>query len=144
KWAQTCFYSPAPDQVPILERATRWAEELGEHAAQAQAHYVLGWILSVLGDSPAAMHQYRRALDLAEQAGAERLVVQLWANLGQGYAAACEVELATEYLTRALEHKRARSRSSGQLPQGFAYALGCRGAVQAHAGRFADAERDLS
>lgn len=143
-WATACVYSPAPDQVEVLERAAAHADELGETGARAQTRYSLGWIQYVLGDYDAAIEHCEAALQLAEAAGAGRLRDQLLANLGQIYAASGRYAEALERLGKSIERKRDRERrGSGSVAQGFAYALGCRASLHSDQGDFEASERDI-
>jgi class 3 adenylate cyclase/tetratricopeptide (TPR) repeat protein len=156
KWAGPCIYSPARSQLASLERAAAYAKELGDTAAEAQVEYALGWIRYVLGDYVEPVAHCRRALALAEAAGNEKFVVQLWANLGQSHAAAGEYPEALAFLTRSIEGKRARSPTSRHqvVAQGSvmrlvagaasAYTLGCRASVHADLGDFQSADDDLA
>jgi tetratricopeptide (TPR) repeat protein len=155
KWAGTCVYSPARNQLASLERAAAYAKELGDASAEAQVEYALGWICYVLGDYVEPVEHYRRALELAEAAGNDKFVVQLWANLGQCHAAAGEYREAFALLTRSIESKRARSPTSrrhvdtdGSVTRlvagaASAYSLGCRASIHADLGDFETADADL-
>jgi tetratricopeptide (TPR) repeat protein len=111
----------------------------------------------VLGGYVEPVEHYGRALALAEAAGNERFAVQLWANLGQSYAAAGEYTKGLDFLTRSIDAKRARSAvqrpvaAAGAQGSGVrlvagaasAYALACRAVVQGDLGDFDSADRDI-
>ena len=139
------IYSPDRSQLRILERAVSYAEELGEREAQAEAEYWLGWVKYTLGDYVEAKEHYRRALELASTAGINRLLAQLWANIGQNLAAAAKYDEAFEFLARSIENKRARGPYTRDqpIPQGFANALASRARAHADLGDFEAAQRDL-
>jgi class 3 adenylate cyclase/tetratricopeptide (TPR) repeat protein len=153
KWAGACAYSPARNQLDSLARAAAYARELGDNAAEAQVEYALGWIRYALGDHCEPVAHYRRALELAEAAGNEKFVAQLWANLGQSHAAARDYQAALAFLTRSIESKRARTASQRVVAQGSvtrlvagaasAYALACRASVHADLGDFEHADSDI-
>ena len=143
RWALACVYSPAREQLALLERALAYAYELGEVGAQAQTHDSIGWIYYVLGDYQHATRHYQAAL--AQAAGSAKLQAQLWANLGQTYAAAGDYEAALPLLSRSIDEKRARVRRADSAhAQGFAYSLACRASVYAHRGDFDSAGRDVA
>jgi class 3 adenylate cyclase/tetratricopeptide (TPR) repeat protein len=145
KWCLACVFSPTRDQLQVLERARRYAEELEDFAALSNVDYWMGWIHYALGQQDTAIRHSTRALSLAERAHNEPLRAQLLVNLGQSYAAAGAYALAIEHLDLGIAAKRARgsrARSSG-VPVGFAYALGCRALVYGDQGQFSRAYREI-
>jgi class 3 adenylate cyclase/tetratricopeptide (TPR) repeat protein len=146
KWAAACVFSPAPEQIEILERALRHTEEIGSAVGIAHSHYWLAWIHYALGDQERALQHTRHALAIAEQDAQGRLSTQLWANLGQIQLACAAPREALSALERALARKSEQSRgaSGTSVPVGFVYALGCQGVVHAYQGDFASAQRCLT
>lgn len=137
KWAAACVFNPARGQLSLLHAAAERAKELRAYDALGHALYWLGWIYYALGEQSASIEQYERALKLAEQAHDERLMAQLYANLGQSYAASGAYDLALVHLERSIEMKR--SRKDGRkhsVPVGFAYALGVKALVHGDRGQF--------
>jgi len=145
KWAAACVYSPAPEQIEVLERALRYTEELGQPAAVAHSHYWLGWIHYALGDQERALLHSQRALELADGSARERLCAQLYANLGQIQLTAAEADTARASLARAVtsKHEHARRASAASVPVGFVYAVGCQGVARGYLGEFDAAYADL-
>jgi class 3 adenylate cyclase/tetratricopeptide (TPR) repeat protein len=140
KWARACIFNPALDQLPILARAIDYAEELGDETAVAHAEYWVGWIEYALGDQDTAIRHLRRASSLAERAGDQPLLAQLYLNLGQSYAASLAYGPALECLSRGIEMRRARAGTRpGSTPVGLAYALGCQALVVGDRGEFSTA-----
>lgn len=140
KWARASVYCQSPDQLKVLERAARLAQELGDVNARADVAHMSAWICYALGEQQAAIDHCQRGLALAEQIGDHKQVGQLTSNLGQSYAAAGQYALAMPLLERAVELKRSgvRQRESS-VPVGFAYALSITAAIHADAGDFARA-----
>jgi class 3 adenylate cyclase/tetratricopeptide (TPR) repeat protein len=145
KWAAACVFSPAPEQIEILERALRHTEEIGAAVGIAHSHYWLAWIHYALGDQERALQHTHQALAIAEHGAQGRLQGQLWANLGQIQLACAAPREALNALERALAIKseQARSASGATVPVGFVYGLGCQGVVHAYQGDFGSAQRCL-
>jgi class 3 adenylate cyclase/tetratricopeptide (TPR) repeat protein len=144
-WAVACAYDPARSQLDHLHRAATYASDLGDKGAQAATHNSLGWIHYSLGDYVDAAEYYRSALSQAEAAGNSKLAEQVWANLGQTFAASGDYEQALVALTRSIDAKRHRSRGTGhgRVAQGFAYAMAGRATVHADRGDFEASDRDM-
>jgi class 3 adenylate cyclase/tetratricopeptide (TPR) repeat protein len=142
KWAAACVFSPAPEQVVLLERSLEFAEKLGDLEAIARSHYWLGWLHYALGQQDRARAHSERAVELAEKATNQKLVAQLVANLGQIQAAGGDCARALDALERALSLKlqHARTRFLRAVPVGFAYALGIKSLVHGYQGDFAQAD----
>lgn len=141
KWARASVFCQAPDQLSLLERAARHAQELGDLNTRADVAQMSAWICYALGEQEAAVSHCQRGLVLAEQIGDHKQVGQLTSNLGQSYAAAGQYALAMPLLERAVEHKRQRARKGEHsVPVGFAYALAVTACIHADRGEFARAE----
>jgi class 3 adenylate cyclase/tetratricopeptide (TPR) repeat protein len=145
KWAAACVFSPAPEQIEILERALQLSLTLGDVGSVAHSHYWLGWIHYALGDQERAFFHTERALVLAEGDEHHKLRAQLLANLGQIQLVAADPEPAAKNLQSAvaIKHAQAGVTRSAATPVGFVYALGCRGLLQGYLGDFTDAEHCL-
>jgi len=147
KWALPLLYSPvwARGNVPLLERALEYAAELGDLSAQGQAGHWLAFLHYVLGDCPASISYYQRAIALAEAANDTRLAAQLWGGLGASHGAAGDNLRAIECLDKGLAMKRSQARGSlsHTLAQGFAYQLGCKAIAHADVGELAESARDM-
>jgi predicted ATPase/class 3 adenylate cyclase len=135
KWSAACVYYPAREQLVVLARAVRYAEELADDKSLALAEYWTSWILYALGAQEGAIEHGTRALELSERLELERLTAQLLVNLGQSHAAAGDYGPAFAYLDRGIALKR----RTGSVAVGGAYALGCRALVHADRGEFAAA-----
>jgi class 3 adenylate cyclase/tetratricopeptide (TPR) repeat protein len=133
KWSAACVYYPSREQLVVLARAARYAEELQDYRALALVEHWTGWIHYGLGAQEAAIDHHQRALNLSERDNNDRLTAQLLVNLGQSHAAAGDYGPALEFLDRGIAMKR-RGRSIGV---GGAYALGCRAVVHGDRGEFA-------
>ena len=133
KWSAACVYYPAREQLEVLSRAVRYAEELADYKGLALAEYWTGWILYALGAQEAAIEHDMRALQISERHSYQRLTAQLLVNLGQSHAAAGDYGPAFTFLDRGIALKR----KSGAVGIGGAYALGCRAMVHADRGEFA-------
>jgi class 3 adenylate cyclase/tetratricopeptide (TPR) repeat protein len=142
KWAAACVFSPAPDQVALLERSLEFAEKLGDLESMARSHYWLGWLHYALGQQDRARAHSERAVELAEKATNQKLVAQLVANLGQIQAAGGDCARALEALEQAVSLKlqNARTRFLRAVPVGYAYALGMKALVHGYLGDFAQAD----
>jgi len=142
KWARASVYCQAPDQLKVLERAARLAEELGDVNGRADVAQMSAWICYALGEQQAAIDHCQRGLALAEQIGNHKQVGQLTSNLGQSYAAAGQYALALPLLERAVEIKQSGARKGeSSVPVGFAYALSVTAAIYADQGDFARVEQ---
>jgi tetratricopeptide (TPR) repeat protein len=142
KWAAACVFSPAPEQVVLLERSLAFAEKLEDIEAISRSHYWLGWLHYALGQQDRARAHSERAVELAEKATNQKLVAQLVANLGQIQAAGGDCARALEALERAMSLKlqNARTRFLRTVPVGFAYALGMKALVHGYLGDFVQAD----
>jgi tetratricopeptide (TPR) repeat protein len=132
KWARVSVYNQAPDQLKVLERAARLAEELGDMNGRADVAQMSAWICYALGEQQAAIDHCQRGLALAEQIGNHKQIGQLTSNLGQSYAAAGQYALAVPLLERAVELKQSGARQRERsVPVGFGYALSVTAAIYA-------------
>jgi tetratricopeptide (TPR) repeat protein len=138
KWAAACVFSPAPEQVTLLERSLELAQKLDDTEAVARSHYWLGWLHYALGQQDRARVHSEKAVELAEKATNQKLVAQLVANLGQIQAAGadCAKALATLESAVTLKQKNVKARFLRSVPVGFAYALGMKALVHGYVGDF--------
>lgn len=134
--AFACVFQPAPEQIEMLNRAAEIGARLDDTSAVGHAHFWAGFISYSLGEFEDATAQYTRGLEVAKEAGDERLFAQVRANLGQNHAAACQYDAALALLDESLESKRRlQSKASGRKPPtGLAYALAVRGLIDAERG----------
>ena len=146
KWAGACLYSPAEEHLQITQRAGDLALELGDVTSAARAEYWLGWFSYTLGNLEASVRYCRDALERARAIGNERLAAQVTLNLGQSLAAAGDYPEALVLFDTGLDVKRRTGRSGPdkiraerRVPQGFAYALACKGLVHGDLGQFSKA-----
>jgi len=146
QWAGACIYNPAPYQLPLLQRASRYASELADEGAQAQIEYWLGWIHYGLGEYVEAKAHCRNALVRAAAIKDEWFVAQLYANLGQSHATSGEYADAVAALTHSIGMRRGKPRYARGQPvsQGFAYSLGTRASAWAAMGDFDTADADMA
>ncbi|MEO8905718.1 MAG: adenylate/guanylate cyclase domain-containing protein [Polyangiaceae bacterium] len=135
KWSAACVYYPTREQLQVLVRAARYAEQLQDYRALALVEHWSGWIHYALGAQEPAIEHLKRALVLSERDHRTGLTAQLLLNIGQSYAAIGEYEPALEYLDRGIDIQRRWP----TLGRGGAYALGCRALVYADRGEFAAA-----
>ncbi len=142
KWAAACVFSPAPEQVALLERSLEFAERLDDTEAISRSHYWLGWLHYALGQQDRARGHSEKAVELAERVTNFKLVAQLVANLGQIQAAGADCARALEALDRAvsLKQKHVKTRFLRAVPVGFAYALGMKALVHGYLGDFEEAD----
>jgi class 3 adenylate cyclase/tetratricopeptide (TPR) repeat protein len=148
KWAAACVFSPAPEQIAVLERALYYTEEIGAAAGIAHSHYWLGWIHHALGDQERALEHTERALSIAALDAQSRLSTQLMANLGQIRLACAAPNEALSALAQAVQGKRrqhesTRGSSRRSVPVGLVYAMGCQGVAHAYLGDFESAHASL-
>jgi class 3 adenylate cyclase/tetratricopeptide (TPR) repeat protein len=143
KWATAFVYSPALDHLDTIERASRYARELGDVRAQAYAEYWLGWTNYVCGEYRASIRHYQRALELA--GASPTFATRVHLTLGQSHAAAGEYDMALKFLGEGLAAKRqlATDQVREQVDDGFVYALGCKGVLHALRGEFDLADMDM-
>jgi class 3 adenylate cyclase/tetratricopeptide (TPR) repeat protein len=133
-----CVFDPAREDVAIFERAVSLATGRREQGAIARAHYWLGYIHYALGESGPAIRHCETALAAARLFGADPLVVQISATLGQVRAAVCDYDAALALLDEAIFIKR--SHRSGTRPAvGLAYTLACKGSILGDRGHFTPA-----
>ena len=135
RWALASTYAPSRDCIVVLEESLRRARKRQDARGEAELNYYLGWIHYALGDQPASSNHSQRALHQADVIGAEKLVAQLLANLGQSAAAAGDYSEAHGFLDQAIGMKSSRTKSSAPSV-GWAYALSCKAFVVADEGAF--------
>ena len=141
KLGMTCIFDTLalPDALPLFQRALDLANGSGDLAAQARAHYWLGYMLYGHGVPRAAQQHCRQGLNLALQADDRRLAAQLEATLGQVLVALCKYEESMQLMAGALSSKRDQARPPRQgssLAVGSAFTLACKGSVLGDMGRF--------
>ncbi|HEX6272286.1 MAG TPA: AAA family ATPase, partial [Polyangiaceae bacterium] len=146
KWAAACLYSPAEEQLLLIQRAGNLALQLGDTTSAARAEYWLGWFSYTLGNLEVSVRHCREALERARAIGDERLATQISLNLGQSLAAAGDYPEALIHFDSSLDVKRRTGRShphktreGRRVPQGFAYALACKALVHGDLGQFSKA-----
>lgn len=145
KWARAWVYSQSTEQLRVLDRAKRYAEELGDVNALSDLEQMGAWICYALGDQERAIQHGTNGLRLAERAGHAKLAAQLTSNLGQCYAAAGNYGPAAELITRALEMKQQGARGrKGAVPVGFAYALATLATVHVDRGELEQARAEMA
>jgi class 3 adenylate cyclase/tetratricopeptide (TPR) repeat protein len=145
KWARAWVYSQAPEQLVLLDRAKRHAEELGDFAALADVEQMGAWICYALGEQARAIGHCQRGLALAERIGNPKLIAQLTSNLGQSHAAAGEYDQAEPLLVHAMQLKQGgASKRERAVPVGFAFALGALASIHADRGEFAAARDEMT
>ena len=135
RWALPCVYGPQTDQLATLQRTVNYAIELDDLDGLAHAYYWQGYISYVLGDQPASIAFYDRALLTAQEAGNNRLTVQIIATLGQSHAAASNYSEALPFLEKAIDEKR-RHPTRSRIRVGTSYALSAKSLVLGDMGDF--------
>jgi tetratricopeptide (TPR) repeat protein len=139
KLGRTCVFDPLSlaDDPSIFVRAEAVARGLGDLNVLARAKYWLAYICYSLGRFRESLRHAREALELAQQAGDQRLAAQIEAMLGQVLAATCDYPQAIKLIDSAMDTKRRRGRSRGDGPAiGSAYTLACKGGILADQGDF--------
>ena len=146
KWAGVYVYSGSSQQLGTAKQAKAWALEVGDPVTRARTIHWSAWLHYVLGDYQTAVAEVNEALSIAEHIdGAEQLVAQLAATLGQAHAAGGHRAEALEALARGVQAKRIRPGSTRRtLPMGYAYAVAARASLHAHYGDFEQAHSDMA
>ena len=142
KLALACVFDPLglADSVALFERGLALARRSGRLDVIARAEYWLGYVLYANGRALASQAHCEAALDLALQAGEERLAAQVRAVYGQVLVSAAAYEQALPLLDAGLEQRRQPVRLASNLVGGAAYTLACKGCLLGDRGRFAEAE----
>jgi len=138
KLGMTCIFDTLalPDALALFQRAVVLAEQTGDLAVQARAHYWMGYMLYGHGLPRPADRHCRQGMALATQAGDHRLVAQLRATLGQVLVALCQYDEALALMGDALASKQRQMRQGSSLAVGSAFTLACQGSVLGDRGQF--------
>lgn len=153
KWAGACMFHPAREQLEVLSASLEDARHLGYQSGVAYTLCWQGCIEYALGDQERAVATFGTCIGLASQLADERLLAQLYLNLGQSYAAATDYERAVEKINEglALKEQALRGRPRGRsgagrsvLMSGRAYAVGYLGLIKGDVGEFQQAYRYLN
>ncbi|MET0341104.1 MAG: AAA family ATPase [Polyangiales bacterium] len=140
RWAETTAHAPAREQLEVLTRATRHADELGGMRARVETRLATGWAHYLLGEYGEATRLFQAALGLSSEAHTSRFTDALWSRLGESLAAAGRYPEALAELNRGLG--RARERGDQASAEGVAHALACRAIVHADRGDAPQATAD--
>ena len=111
------------------------AYSLDDANAMANAHYWHGYMCYGFGRFRQGERHSRLALELAHQAGDQRLAAWIEGSLGQMLAASCQYDEAIALLNAAVSANQKRSRPGGSIAIGSAYALSCKGKRARRSGR---------
>lgn len=144
KLGLACVFDPLAlvGDLALFDRALAMARRGGRLEAVARAEYWLGYLHYATGRGPSAGAHCEAALDLALQAGDERLAAQARAVYGQVLASMARYDEALRLFDTALEQRRRQQgvARSGGIAMGSAYTLACKALVLGDRGRFAEAE----
>jgi predicted ATPase/class 3 adenylate cyclase len=136
RWALACTYSPAPNQLEILEQTAQYANALKDAVGYADAQYWMGWINYALGDQRASIAHYRKALAIAKKMSDAKTTTQIMMTLGQSYAAAGDYPQALALLSEAIAIKEQHRSARASAPVGSAFGKACKAFVLADMGEF--------
>lgn len=139
KYGLASVSDPAMHQTELLSVLSKLANSQNDPESIAWTAYWLGNHLYGLGIPKQSVAHLHIAYEHAVQIGEEKLTTQIIANLGQGYASACEYETAYQYLDHAIELKRGK-RKGKTRKGGLVYALSCKGFAKGEQGHFEEAE----
>jgi class 3 adenylate cyclase/tetratricopeptide (TPR) repeat protein len=134
----SCVVDPSKDQTPILEAAVKSARMTGDMSHLTWSEYWLGFNLYGLGYPKRSINHFNQSLKACHKINDNKLETQLFANLGQAYAAAGEYSRAYQYLDKAINIKM-QKRSGQKSSAGLAYAISCKGFALGEQGHFNDA-----
>ena len=143
RWALACTYSPARDQLDILNKTIEHARAIDDTAGVAHAYYWLGWINYALGEQLESIRHYERALRIAREINNPKLATQTLATIGQSHAAAGHYDQALPYLDEAINIRHQPS-SKTRPPVDSSYAMACKALVLADRGQFDDAHEVMN
>jgi len=131
----SCVVDPSKDQTPILEAAVKAAKLTRDPKHITWSEYWLGFNLYGLGYPKRSITHFNNSLKACQSVNNKKLETQLFANLGQAYAAAGEYGTAYEYLDQAINIKM-QKRSGHKSSAGLAYAVSCKGFALGEQGYF--------
>ena len=143
RWALACTYSPARDQLDILNKTIEHARAINDTAGVAHAYYWLGWINYALGEQLESIRHYERTLRIAREINNPKLATQTLATLGQSHAAAGHYDQALPYLDEAINIRHQPS-SKTRPPVDSSYAMACKALVLADRGQFNEAHEVMN
>ena len=139
KFGLASVSDPAKQQTSLLQLLSQQASHQEDPETIAWTEYWFGNHLYGLGvprESVAHLHTaYEKAVEIKN----EKLSNQIIANLGQGYASACEYEKALKYLDQAIDLKQNNDKRKIRKG-GLVYALSCKGFLLGEQGHYHEAE----
>jgi class 3 adenylate cyclase len=134
-----CVFDADAADLPLYRRGVELAMVLGDAKAEARMRYWLAYVAYGVGNLRLSIAQATQALQLARDAGDDRLAVQLAATLGQALAAAAQYAQALPLLDAAIAVKR-QHRSGSGLAVGLNYTLAVKATLLADRGGFEAAD----
>jgi CHAT domain-containing protein/Tfp pilus assembly protein PilF len=101
--AGAAYYTGSPDQsLAIYDSALQVAAQLGDQRLLATTNYNIGRTYSGLNQFPAAIRAYEKSREYFEQAGLQRDVIYILADLGALYFIQEDYEKAKAYSERSI------------------------------------------
>ena len=139
KYGLASVSDPAKQQTSLLQLLSQQASHQEDPETIAWTEYWLGNHLYGLGVPRKSVIHLHTAYEKAVEIKDEKLSTQIIANLGQGYASACEYEKALNYLDQAIDLKLKKHK--GKIRKGgLVYAMSCKGFVLGEQGHYHEAE----
>jgi DNA-binding SARP family transcriptional activator/tetratricopeptide (TPR) repeat protein len=140
KLADASIQAASSELLPLLDRSRKKALELRDKPRHARTLYWLGWTHYALGNQLDAKQYLRDCLELLLSQNDERLLAQVYLNIGYSYAASTEYDEAVEYFRRG---RQRRPIGAGKHSQGLAYTLGYEAMIHGDQGNFEKAHERL-
>jgi class 3 adenylate cyclase/tetratricopeptide (TPR) repeat protein len=138
--ANAAIYRPSSDSIRVLERSLVLAEQTGYTRGAIRSLYWMGWLEHALGLWSDALPHFQRCAREAESAGDEKLLAQLYSNIGQVYFYATDYSPAVEHLETAIRERLKIEGGRGRQPV-ISYSMGFLAMIAAEDGRFEEAYR---
>jgi class 3 adenylate cyclase/tetratricopeptide (TPR) repeat protein len=139
RYAYACVYDPAKSQLPVFADAIARARERGDRQQACEATFWMGYVEYALGLSGPAIAHLEAAGTEAAALGQQELGSQIFASIGQAYAAASRYDKALVLLEKTVEVKR-QFRKPGKPAVSLGYSLACLASTLGDLGRFAQAQ----
>lgn len=140
RWAIPMTYTPAYEQLHLLERAEQMARRIGDGHSAAAIRYWIGYFGYVLGEKVKPLEDLRRARQLAVKAEDRRLAIEAEAIESCLLASTARYDQAEPKMRNTLRSKESNPSKKKRVPVTSVYIRANLALLRADLGHFDEAQ----